>query len=60
MSDKSVAQMQREILCAGYYLRLTYGSGFYEAIRCKGEAIRAFYSETFEKLIESVYKESVK
>jgi len=58
--DKSVAQMQREILCAGYHLRLGYSGGYYECFRVKGEAIRAFYSETFEGLIESVYKESVK
>lgn len=60
MSDKSVAQMQREILCAGFHLRLDYSGGYYEAIRSKDDSIRRFYSETFEGLIESVYKESVK
>lgn len=59
--DKSTSQMMREILCAGYSIRLSYSHGSYEAFRrFRGESIRVFYADTYEKLIEHVYKESVK
>ena len=50
MSDKSVAQMQREILCAGYYLRLTYGSGF---TRLSGAKVKPSVPST-QKLLKDL------
>lgn len=55
----SVAQQQREILCKGYTLRMSYSNGMYEVLRVNGELIRAFYGDTFERAIESVYRASV-